>query len=80
MNKYDIVIVKEQDFIKGSDKQLLVNAIIGCGSIGTFREESGLIEFCGNQWNLDFKWKRKALEKLSIDDLACIYNSLVGGV
>ncbi len=33
----------------------------------------GLAEFCGNQWNEDWRWKRYALITKDVEELELIY-------
>ncbi len=56
---------------------MLVDAIIGkgTGSIDNSIKMAnlGLAEFCGNQWNEDWRWKREKLMELSEYRLTEIY-------
>ncbi|HCG7330444.1 TPA: hypothetical protein ACPVYZ_004249 [Vibrio parahaemolyticus] len=57
---------------------LIVDAIIGKGFLSIYDGEH-FVEMClaertGNQHNFDWKWKRKELERLSLDMLLKIYN------
>lgn len=61
-------------------KKLLVNAIIGAGIPSyEFAEDwtrAGFMEFCGNQYNEDWRWKRNKLEALDKGMLLGIYQSV----
>lgn len=62
------------------EKAVLVDAIIGSGAgLGSIdycvkMEKIGLAEFCGNQWNEEWGWKRDELLKLDISELENIYS------
>ena len=58
-------------------KKLLVDAISGT-TFGSFSfankmEKLGIAEFCGNQWNTDWRWKKSVLLTLDEQVLEQIY-------
>ncbi len=56
-------------------KDILIDAIIG----GTNIPQGGygnLTEFCGNQWNENWKWKHDELNKIDFDKLFQLYKIL----
>lgn len=62
-------------------KTLLVDAICGRGTGSTKHSDAmtkiGLAEFCGNQWNEDWRWKRDKLAELEIGELSKIYRRVL---
>lgn len=60
--------------------QLLVDAICGVGfptmTLGSECEKTGLAEFTGNQWNPAWKWDRKALFHVPVEQLQELYQGL----
>lgn len=60
------------------EKSMLIDAIIGKGFKSMIYADNmtklGLAEFCGNQWNPDWNWKRSELLKLDITQLQNIYS------
>jgi hypothetical protein len=62
-------------------KTLLIDAICGRGTGSMENSDAmtqmGLAEFCGNQWNEDWRWKRDKLAELEIGELSEIYRRVL---
>lgn len=61
-------------------KTLVIDAIVGGGFanliVATECEKVGLAEFCGNPWEPDWRWNRRALEECELPTLQELYESL----
>ena len=61
-------------------KILLVDAIMGRGlptiELAIKYTNLGLAEFCGNQWNEDWRFEKEELLKCSIEYLEEVYNDI----
>ena len=59
------------------DKQDLVNLVLSTNPKSMQECDNltkvGLMEFCGNQWNEDWKWKKEILNSMIENDLWEIY-------
>ena len=64
--------------MEDKERHLLIDAICGVG-VGRSYEfadrmmKAGLAEFCGNQWNEAWAWKRGALDGLTAEQLRALY-------
>jgi hypothetical protein len=61
-------------------KQIFIDALMGHGLRGTEyatrMEAEGAAEFCGNQHNPNWRWKRSVLEEMSESQLLGLYQSV----
>ena len=59
------------------ERDILIDAIIGKGLLNSYyaekKEKEGLVDFTGNQWNEDWSWNRRALNKLATKKLETLY-------
>ena len=65
--------IKEPDYI---DKDFVINAIIGIGTIGYNEVHGKYAKFTGDQHNAEWTFQRCLLEKEPTDVLIEIYNDL----
>ena len=58
-------------------KRILIDAIVGQGitshEAAAYWVDQGLAEFCGNQHNEDWRFKREVLDKMSEVELVNVY-------
>jgi len=62
----------------GISRDLIIDAICGryVPDYGMPYEKLGLAVFCGNQHNPEWRWDRRALERISLPQLCELYNRL----
>lgn len=61
------------------ERELAIDALIGLGvphHKALTIEKNGFAEFCGNQYNDQYRWKRDVLETIPVNDLRILYTSL----
>lgn len=65
------------------EKDMLVDAIAGTHmpmAVADKMTQLGLARFTGNQWNEDWEWDKRALDRLDVPELSTLYRKLKLGI